>query len=104
MSNQEEMEVTRSCKQRKKNMSDEEEMEVTRSLPAATLARSYSKQSSIEEPIEPLPGINTTLQVFFDYLGSFVEIMSNFTSTFTPAIHIAVFIAYLTNYGIFFCA
>ena len=84
---------------------EDDNMEVTKSLPAPTLARSYSKQLSEDEepiPIEPLPGINTTLQVFFDYLGSFVEIMSNFTSTFTPAIHIAVFIAYLTNYGIFF--
>ena len=72
-------------------------MEVTQSLPPASLARSYSKQSSTDEPvpIEPLPGINTTLQVLFDYLGSFVEIMSNFTSTFTPVIHIAVFLAYL---------
>ena len=85
-------------------MSRQEEMEVTKSLPPATLARSYSKQSSTEEPtpIEPLPGINTTLQVLFDYLGSFVEIMSNLTSTFTPVIHIAVFIVYLTEYGISF--
>ena len=79
-------------------------MEVTQSLPPASLARSYSKQSSTDEPvpIEPLPGINTTLQVLFDYLGSFVEIMSNFTSTFTPVIHIAVFLAYLQTYGISF--
>ena len=86
-------------------MSKQEEMEVTKSLPAASLARSYSKQSSTDEepiPIEPLPGINTSLQVLFDYLGSFVEIMSNFTSTFTPVIHIAVFIAYLQAYGISF--
>ena len=80
-----------------------EVMEVTQSLPPASLARSYSKQSSTDEiPIEPLPGINTTLQVLYDYLGSFVEIMSNFTSTFTPVIHIAVFLTYLQTYGISF--
>ena len=85
-------------------VSKEEDMEVTRSLPPASLARSYSKQSSSEEPIliEPLPGINTTLQVLFDYLGSFVEIMSNFTTTFTPLIHIVVFVFYLETYGITF--
>ena len=46
-------------------MNKQEEMEVTRSLPPASLARSYSKQSSTEEPvpIEPLPGINTTPSV-----------------------------------------
>ena len=34
-------------------MSKQEEMEVTKSLPAASLARSYSKQSSTDE--EPIP-------------------------------------------------
>ena len=93
------MEVSRVKVTRRKNRDDDEEMEVTKSL----LARSYSKQSSSDdEPIEPLPGINTTLNVLYNYLGSFVAIMSNFKTTFTPAIHIGVFIAYLMQYGITF--
>ena len=78
---------------------------ITQSLPPASLARSYSKRSEEDEdemPIQPLPGVPTTLQVLFDYLRQFVHILSNFVSTYTPVIHISLFLTYLRTYSINF--